>query len=100
MILELVKVRLKYLYLYWIALNFSPKRSSKGHSLLVHCYQKPELNYVHVLIWCCVVSAVQERNMYAIGVWKRVKAKLDGRDIDPTKRMSVEDQVSVKTFTQ
>ncbi|CAB3995316.1 serine threonine- kinase SMG1 [Paramuricea clavata] len=38
-------------------------------------------------------KAVQERNMYAIGVWKRVKAKLDGRDIDPTKRMSVEDQV-------
>ena len=40
------------------------------------------------------ISAVQERNTYAIGVWKRVKAKLDGRDIDPTKRMSVEDQVS------
>lgn len=38
--------------------------------------------------------AIQERNMYAIGVWKRVKAKLDGRDVDSTKRMSVEDQVS------
>lgn len=35
--------------------------------------------------------------MYAIGVWKRVKAKLDGRDIDPTKRMSVEDQVGEKS---
>ena len=42
---------------------------------------------------CYVLLAIQERNMYAIGVWKRVKAKLDGRDIDPTKRMSVEDQV-------
>ena len=44
------------------------------------------------------ISAVQERNTYAIGVWKRVKAKLDGRDIDPTKRMSVEDQVSAKDY--
>ena len=48
------------------------------------------------LLLCCI-SAVQERNMYAIGVWKRVKAKLDGRDIDPTKRMSVEDQVRINS---
>ncbi len=46
-------------------------------------------------MWRCI-SAVQERNTYAIGVWKRVKAKLDGRDIDSTKRMSVEDQVCGK----
>ena len=48
-------------------------------------------------MWRCI-SAVQERNTYAIGVWKRVKAKLDGRDIDSTKRMSVEDQVCGKNF--
>ncbi|KAM3597338.1 uncharacterized protein V6R79_003264 [Siganus canaliculatus] len=37
--------------------------------------------------------AVQERNSYAVGVWKRVKAKLEGRDIDPNRRMSVTEQV-------
>lgn len=37
--------------------------------------------------------AVQERNSYAVSVWKRVKAKLEGRDIDPNRRMSVSEQV-------
>uniref|UniRef100_A0A3Q3Q4X1 non-specific serine/threonine protein kinase n=1 Tax=Monopterus albus TaxID=43700 RepID=A0A3Q3Q4X1_MONAL len=37
--------------------------------------------------------AVQERNSYAVSVWKRVKAKLEGRDIDPSRRMSVMEQV-------
>ncbi|XP_047215191.1 serine/threonine-protein kinase SMG1-like [Girardinichthys multiradiatus] len=37
--------------------------------------------------------AVQERNSYAVSVWKRVKAKLEGRDIDPNRRMSVTEQV-------
>ncbi|KAK3520199.1 hypothetical protein QTP70_017920, partial [Hemibagrus guttatus] len=34
--------------------------------------------------------AVQERNSYAVSVWKRVKAKLEGRDMDPNRRMSVD----------
>ncbi|XP_077590470.1 serine/threonine-protein kinase SMG1 [Stigmatopora nigra] len=38
-------------------------------------------------------KAVQERNSYAVSVWKRVKAKLEGRDIDPNRRMSVTEQV-------
>ncbi|XP_016104477.1 serine/threonine-protein kinase SMG1-like isoform X2 [Sinocyclocheilus grahami] len=37
--------------------------------------------------------AVQERNSYAVSVWKRVKAKLEGRDLDPNRRMSVTEQV-------
>lgn len=32
--------------------------------------------------------------MYAVSVWKRVKAKLEGRDIDPNRRMSVTEQVT------
>ena len=40
------------------------------------------------------VSAVQERNSYAVSVWRRVKMKLDGRELDPNKKMSVADQVS------
>ena len=50
------------------------------------------------IIFLLSFLAIQERNMYAIGVWKRVKAKLDGRDVDSTKRMCVEDQVCV-SFT-
>ena len=39
--------------------------------------------------------ALQEQNSYAVGVWRRVKAKLDGRDgIDNTVRMTVSEQVS------
>ncbi|XP_048245963.1 serine/threonine-protein kinase SMG1-like isoform X1 [Haliotis rufescens] len=38
-------------------------------------------------------KAIQERNTYAVGVWRRVKMKLDGRDPDPNKRMSVAEQV-------
>ncbi|XP_065588599.1 serine/threonine-protein kinase SMG1 isoform X4 [Cyrtonyx montezumae] len=38
-------------------------------------------------------KAVQERNSYAVSVWKRVKAKLEGRDVDPSRRMSVAEQV-------
>lgn len=36
---------------------------------------------------------MQERNSYAVSVWKRVKAKLEGRDVDPNRRMSVAEQV-------
>lgn len=38
-------------------------------------------------------TALQERNTYAISVWRRVKSKLDGRDQD-NKKMSIPDQVS------
>lgn len=39
-------------------------------------------------------SAIQERNSYAVSVWRRVKMKLDGRDPDLNKRFSVAEQVS------
>ncbi|XP_064415220.1 serine/threonine-protein kinase SMG1 [Latimeria chalumnae] len=38
-------------------------------------------------------KAVQERNSYAVSVWKRVKAKLEGRDVDSNRRMTVAEQV-------
>lgn len=37
--------------------------------------------------------AVQERNSYAVSVWKRVKMKLDGRDPDANRRSTVPEQV-------
>ncbi|XP_048758488.2 serine/threonine-protein kinase SMG1-like [Ostrea edulis] len=38
-------------------------------------------------------KAIQERNSYAVSVWRRVKMKLDGRDPDLNKRLSVAEQV-------
>ena len=37
--------------------------------------------------------ALQEQNSYAVSVWRRVKAKLDGRDPDSSYRMTVNEQV-------
>ena len=34
-----------------------------------------------------------KQNSYAVTVWRRVRMKLEGRDPDSTKRMTVEDQV-------
>lgn len=48
---------------------------------------------VHDLLLYPILSALQEQNSYAVGVWRRVKAKLDGRDYNPTIRMSVTEQV-------
>ncbi|WAQ96320.1 SMG1-like protein [Mya arenaria] len=41
-------------------------------------------------------KAIQERNSYAVGVWRRVKMKLDGRDPDQNKRLSVAEQKEKK----
>ena len=40
-----------------------------------------------------LLTALQEQNSYAVGVWRRVKAKLDGRDPDSSYRMTVAEQV-------
>ena len=37
--------------------------------------------------------ALQEQNSYAVGVWRKVKAKLDGRDPDLASRITVAEQV-------
>ena len=43
---------------------------------------------------CFIILALQEQNSYAVGVWRRVKAKLDGRDPDSNYRLTVSEQVS------
>lgn len=39
--------------------------------------------------------AMQEKNLYAVNVWRRVKAKLEGRDLDINHRMTVCEQVGI-----
>ena len=39
------------------------------------------------------ISALQERNIYALNVWRRVKTKLEGRDVDSSRRVAVSEQV-------
>ena len=53
------------------------------------------MSYVHViLLSSCDPVALQEQNSYAVGVWRKVKAKLDGRDYNPAIRMTVAEQVT------
>ena len=56
----------------------------------VHCILKCIIS-VHL---CCPV-ALQEQNSYAVSVWRRVKAKLDGRDPDANYRLTVAEQVCI-----
>ncbi|GLH00101.1 Serine/threonine-protein kinase ATR [Gryllus bimaculatus] len=42
-------------------------------------------------------KAVQERNAYALGVWRRVRMKLEGRDPDLNRKISVQEQVDYVT---
>lgn len=37
----------------------------------------------------------QQRNAYAVSVWRRVRMKLEGRDPDPGKKYTVQEQVSL-----
>lgn len=46
------------------------------------------------------ISVVQEHNAYALNVWRRVKVKLEGRDLEPTRRASVAEQVRCCVFLQ
>lgn len=64
--------------------------------------EQGRLKYLYkvVVVWLTYICfhcfiAVQERNSYAVSVWKRVKAKLEGRDVDPNRRMSVAEQVTI-----
>ncbi|XP_077975239.1 serine/threonine-protein kinase SMG1-like isoform X1 [Styela clava] len=38
-------------------------------------------------------KVIQERNCFAVSVWRQVKAKLDGRDVDFSRRMQISEQV-------
>lgn len=35
----------------------------------------------------------QKRNAYAVSVWRRIRMKLEGRDRDPNKRQTLQEQV-------
>ena len=53
----------------------------------------------NVLPSSCSV-ALQEQNSYAVSVWRRVKAKLDGRDPDSNYRQTVSEQVGINKITK
>lgn len=40
----------------------------------------------------------QQRNAYAVSVWRRVRMKLEGRDPDPGKKSTVQEQVRLTAF--
>lgn len=47
------------------------------------------------MLWLSFASGYQEKNAYALNVWKKVKAKLEGRDgeVNSNLRVPVADQV-------
>lgn len=45
------------------------------------------------------VSKGQQKNAYAVGVWRRVRMKLEGRDPDPGRKYLTQEQVSGRLFT-
>lgn len=55
--------------------------------------EKVGVYLTHTLYDHVTPTALQEQNSYAVGVWRRVKAKLDGRDYNPAIRMTVAEQV-------
>ena len=64
-----------------------------SQELLTMNWKKIVFNKVAHCIPFFSFAAIQERNSYAVGVWRRVKMKLDGRDPDQNKRLSVAEQV-------
>jgi len=56
-------------------------------------YEKYTIKYLYHLSWL-FTAALQEQNTYAVGVWRRVKDKLDGRDFGSSYRLNVSDQVN------
>ena len=43
-------------------------------------------------------AAQQEKNSFAVNVWQRIKAKLEGRDVDLNQAVTVVEQVHVILF--
>lgn len=60
--------------------NFSPVTSSKK---MQDALQRDNRN----------PKSYQEKNLYALNVWKRVKLKLEGKDCDGSRRLGISEQV-------
>lgn len=56
------------------------------------------LEFIHIHIYLFIKIAVQEKNAYAVNVWRRVRMKLEGRDPDESNKLSVEEQVNCTCF--
>ena len=82
---------------FWMLKSMLP--SIEAGNLHLSAYEKKATTGFH-MSWLissvfCLLPAIQERNSYAVGVWRRVKMKLDGRDPDQNKRLSVAEQVRI-----
>lgn len=106
------------IHVFWMQNIFSGQSGKKldkvsrdprtGKGIIMVKYHVPTLYHVENLLLSVLLfefmqrtiyiwwhfSAIQERNSYAVSVWRRVKMKLDGRDPDLNKRFSVAEQVS------
>lgn len=112
------------IHVFWMQNIFSGQSGKKldkvsrdprtGKGIIMVKYHVPTLYHVENLLLSVLLfefmqrmmhiwwhfSAIQERNSYAVSVWRRVKMKLDGRDPDLNKRFSVAEQVSTVPWKQ
>lgn len=83
-------------------------RNKSGQVCRGGCFEKSKLRCSRILVCACrviykinilikyiCVSVPQERNAFAMSVLRRVRAKLEGKDLDPGKAMSVQEQVEL-----
>lgn len=53
----------------------------------------PPSGFFSARVICQFSPAVQERNAYALNVWRRVRMKLEGRDPQPSRKYTTAEQV-------
>ena len=61
--------------------------------LIQQAASRSTINRMSSVDTCFKFTAIQERNYFAMSVWRKVKSKLDGKDQESGKRMMVTEQV-------
>lgn len=71
-------------------LNLENSKNQSKTKSINDCPERPQKQEV--------ITKGQQRNAYAVNVWRRVKMKLEGRDPDPGRKYSVQEQVGLFYF--
>lgn len=82
-----------------VNLNYIEENTEKIHANFMNIENQNHEDYNKGVEKCAVTkqdgtTKGQQRNAYAVGVWRRVRMKLEGRDPDPGKKSTVQEQVN------
>lgn len=82
-----------------LQINHRMQQPLRIYIYIVHYYRlRTQYQSYHYTLNSCIFTVVQEHNAYALNVWRRVKVKLEGRDLEPSRRASVAEQVTQIVF--